>query len=446
MIKFLLLALVVLLGHLGWWIFCYNRINATALPRHFIKRCEQFIILLILAIPVAMVIGHWSVLTAMARGEPADDAGPLLTFWSVWSIGTVLVLGPLWIESRFWLIPPKNLTEQQTECVHVERQLGQPLTGKWISTRLRRLPLNEITQLSITRKKLVLERRFPEHWQQLKIGHLSDLHFTGQLTPPYYHYVVDRMRELSPDMIVVSGDIIDKDFCLEWIEAILGRLQAPLGCYYVLGNHERRLTRAEDASECMNAIGWWDLGSRDRVIESSGQAAELKGRPRIILCGNEQPWYERHQGKHWTTGPLSEPGADEALRIGVAHTPDQHPWARELGLDLMLAGHTHGGQVRIPGVGPLVSPSRYGSRFASGVFRLPPTVMHVSRGLAGTQPLRWRCMPEISLLTVCPAETAPAGGATAAADLVAAGELAESAIEREPTSPVRRLDYEHEKP
>ncbi len=86
----------------------------------------------------------------------------------------------------------------------------------------------------------------------------------------------------------------------------------------------------------------------------------------------------------------------------MMHTPDQFPWARELGMDLSLAGHTHGGQVRVPGLGPLVAPSWYGSRFASGVFRLPPTVMHVSRGLAGVQPVRWRCVPEISLLRIVP--------------------------------------------
>ncbi len=66
----------------------------------------------------------------------------------------------------------------------------------------------------------------------------------------------------------------------------------------------------------------------------------------------------------------------------------------------MLAGHTHGGQIRIPLVGPLVAPSHYGSEFASGVFYLKPTLMHVSRGLSGVHPFRWFCPPEISILTL----------------------------------------------
>lgn len=443
MIKFVLLALVVLLGHLGWWIFCYNRINATALPRRFIKRCELLIIALIFIIPLVITISHWHVLSAVARGQAVASAGPVLTLWAVWSIGTVLVLGPLWLESRFWLLPPKNIIAQHTERVNVEQLLDRPLTGTWLSRALRHLPLNEITKLSVTRKSLVVERSFPCRWQALTIGHMSDLHFTGQLLPDYYHYVIERMQGLSPDILVVTGDIIDKDHCLEWIEPILGRLAAPLGCFYLFGNHERRLSRASDAAERLDTLGWHDLGSRDAVVEPSAAVVAMPGRPRIILCGNEQPWFERHSADHWQSGPLAAPDADIALKIGLAHTPDQHPWARELGLDLMLAGHTHGGQVRIPGIGPLVAPSWYGSRFASGVFSLPPTLLHVSRGLAGTQPLRWRCMPEISLLTICPADSGSAEDENT--DRLESLE-AVSQDQREPRPRVRRLDYEHEKP
>ncbi|MCC6508384.1 MAG: metallophosphoesterase [Pirellulaceae bacterium] len=405
MTQFVLLSVVVLLGHLGWWVFCYNRINATALPRRFIKRCELGIILLILTIPVVMAATHWSVLTAMWHDQPLDAAAPVLSLWIIWSIGTVFILGPMWLESRLWLVPPKNLTHHESHCVNVADQVSEPLTGKWISHAARRLPMNEITHLSVTRKRLVLEREFPLSWQQLTIGHLSDLHFTGQLTPAFYHYVVERMQEMQPDMLVITGDIIDKDHCLDWIEPILGRLSAPLGRFFLFGNHECRLTSIAAAAQRMDAIGWTDLGRQDGSIDPETHDADplhTVGRPKIILCGNENPWYERHEGDHWESGPLSAADSGDALKIGLSHTPDQHPWARSLGLDLLLAGHTHGGQVRIPGVGPLIAPSRHGSRFASGVFRLPPTLMHVSRGLAGTQPLRWRCPPEISLLTICP--------------------------------------------
>lgn len=406
MIQLAVFALVVLLGHVGWWIYLYNRINSTALPRKLIKRCEVLIVCLIMIIPVVMVATHWSVLSALLFGQPTTIP-PVLTFWIIWSAGCVFVLGPLWIESRFWLVPPKNLKQQSIDRVKVDEQTTEPLTGKWISHLARRLPLNEITHLSVTRKTLQLEREFPIAWQQLTIGHMSDIHFTGQLTPAFYHYVVERMQALEPDLLVITGDIIDKDYCLDWIAPILGRLSAPLGCYYLFGNHELRLTEVQPAADKMEAIGWIDVGRQDVTIDPSSLDFDqsMTGRPNIILTGNENPWLERHTGEYWSNGPLSESDAHESLKIGLTHSPDQFPWARQHQLDLLLAGHTHGGQVRLPGIGPLVAPSRHGSRFASGVFRLPPTVMHVSRGLAGTQPLRFRCPPEISLLTIVPATT-----------------------------------------
>jgi predicted MPP superfamily phosphohydrolase len=86
------------------------------------------------------------------------------------------------------------------------------------------------------------------------------------------------------------------------------------------------------------------------------------------------------------------------FRLALAHSPDAFDWAQREGVHLLLAGHTHGGQVRLPGIGPIVAPSWYGSKFASGVFYRKPTLMHVSRGLAGVHPLRFRCAPEIAIL------------------------------------------------
>ena len=66
----------------------------------------------------------------------------------------------------------------------------------------------------------------------------------------------------------------------------------------------------------------------------------------------------------------------------------------------MLAGHNHGGQIRLPYLGALITPSRYGFRYAGGVYFEPPTLLHVSRGLAGTHPIRLNCPPELALLVL----------------------------------------------
>lgn len=402
MLQLLSIAFLVLVGHVGWWIFCYNRINATGLPRLWIKRVELLIIALIVLLPMAFIFFHGEQLVALSRGQSDVELGSWMLAWIVWSIGCVVLLGPGWIESRFWLWPPANLIELRTEWCDVATEVDAPVTGQWLTRRLSSLPLNEITQLSVTHKTLQLQRVFAPEWDALTIGHLSDLHFTGGLTPDYYHFVIDRLKALSPDLIALTGDIVDTEECLEWIEPILGHLSAPLGCFFVLGNHERRLKRPAMVAERLSALGWHDLGVSDAIVAPSHSQSIAGRRPGIVLTGNERPWFERHRDQPGQSSLLTDPAHDRFVKIALSHSPDEYPWARDLGIDLMLAGHTHGGQVRLPVIGPLIAPSRYGSRFASGVFRLPPTLLHVSRGLSGTQPLRWRCPPEISQLTVIP--------------------------------------------
>ncbi|HWY85255.1 MAG TPA: metallophosphoesterase, partial [Gemmataceae bacterium] len=84
------------------------------------------------------------------------------------------------------------------------------------------------------------------------------------------------------------------------------------------------------------------------------------------------------------------------FRLLISHTPDNIRWARRHHVDLMLAGHVHGGQIRLPLIGSLFVPSRYSRKFDCGTFFSDPTVMYVSRGLAGQHPLRFNCRPEVT--------------------------------------------------
>ena len=131
-------------------------------------------------------------------------------------------------------------------------------------------------------------------------------------------------------------------------------------------------------------------------IKDEYQRLTIRGVP-LVLAGNEVPWF----------GPPTDlrdcPAHDEhglPLRILLAHSPDQFSWARDNDIDLMLAGHLHGGQVRFPILGPIFSPSLYGVRYAAGIFTAGNTVMHVSRGTGSFTPLRYNCPPEIALLTL----------------------------------------------
>ncbi len=217
---------------------------------------------------------------------------------------------------------------------------------------------------------------------------LSDLHFSGRVGQEFFHEAVRLANELQPDLVALTGDLIDKTRCLSWIAPTLGRLVARYGAYYVLGNHDLRVNVGRLRTELSRA-GLIDLGGSWRIIEMNGRS--------IALAGNELPWIRRATDK--SQCPMTAHGG-EPFRVLLAHTPDQFAWAHRQGFDLMLAGHTHGGQIRFPVVGPIVAPSRHGVRYAGGTFYEPPTVMHVSRGLSSLMPLRINCRPELTLLVL----------------------------------------------
>jgi hypothetical protein len=100
--------------------------------------------------------------------------------------------------------------------------------------------------------------------------------------------------------------------------------------------------------------------------------------------------------------PDFDAAGEHAFRLLLSHTPDNFRWAQQHKVDLMLAGHNHGGQVRLPVLGPVFAPSACGVRYASGAFWEPPTLLYVSRGLSGEHPLRYRCLPELTALVLQP--------------------------------------------
>ena len=212
----------------------------------------------------------------------------------------------------------------------------------------------------------------------------------------YFHEVVRISNELQPDLVCMTGDIVDRSACLDWIPDTLGRLTARHGVYFILGNHDRRV----------------DAGRLRRMLEQSGLVSlggrwlpiEIGGAP-VLLAGNERPWFDGPVRVRANAPPAwratwrgSHRDDLRSLRIVLAHTPDQFAWARSHDADLMLAGHTHGGQIRIPPLGAIFSPTAEGVKYISGVFYVPPTILHVTRGVSGDIPVRWNCRPEIAHL------------------------------------------------
>ena len=171
----------------------------------------------------------------------------------------------------------------------------------------------------------------------------------------------------------------------------MGRLRGRLGQYAILGNHDHR-TRPGRARRALRRAGFADLEGRWTRLETDGST--------LAIGGTSEPW-----------GPAIDyaaiPPAD--FRLLLSHSPDQFPRAAAKGVDLVLAGHNHGGQVRLPVLGPILMPSRYSRHFDRGFFRAGRSLLHVSQGLGGKHPIRYGCHPEITRLTLraVPAATLP---------------------------------------
>jgi uncharacterized protein len=392
----ILLTLAAPAGHVAITVWLFNRLHALGWPRRIVKSLEK--LLLIAALTVLLWLCFASHNTA-------------------WAAYALLCCLALVIAIPFWLIPkllektPAALLSNDTTTVDVAARLGfRPVHGPEAAL-FAAIPGNELLKIAVHRKTLHLPQLPPE-LDGLTIAHLSDLHMTGQLGREYYDVIVDETNALAPDLIVITGDILERERCLPWIDSTLGRLTARHGKFFILGNHEQRLRDVAPLRTALTSAGITDVGSKCMSLDIRGKS--------LLIAGTERPWFgcdppvdtnpkSKFQIPKSAANPQSvirnlqspEPrtlNPEPSLRLLLSHTPDQIPFARRHHFDLMLAGHNHGGQIRLPYLGALITPSFHGSRYAGGVYFVAPTLLHVSRGLAGIHPIRLNCPPELPLL------------------------------------------------
>ncbi len=378
-----ILVAAALVGHFGLNLAIYNRLNAFGLRRKTVKFWTKLFLALTILLPILVVVFQWPLIWDLLRGRPDDIPipSPLLAYGWV-CLSTWLWLGLPWLLWRPLLGIEWMPVQRESEVVAVDKQVATPLALSLRAKVQSRLPWNQIFELAVETIELPVVH-LPKQLDGYRIAQLSDVHLTGHIHLDYTRYVVERATDWQPDLMALTGDIIDKEPCIEWLGEIFSPARARDGCYYVLGNHDTRIVDATKTRDAMVAAGWIDLG---------GRAIDVKlGEVPSTLIGNEHPWFKR---------PQMVPHDDGRFRLLLSHSPDQIWWARRHGVTLMLAGHTHGGQGRLPLLGPLLSPSFHGSRYASGDFFKPPTTMHVTRGLSGTHLLRINCRPELSLITL----------------------------------------------
>lgn len=386
-----LLLLGAAVGNAALLAFSLNWLYAHVFPRRLMKLTRILVGLLILSSPFALGLLYGLTLPDSwdLRDPSAVRSIAAAYVLLCWGLGLVVV--PLVTLYRLLRRPSKLLLSEQRQTVDVAGNLGYKPVGTSKYRLLARLPGNEVFRVEFTEKTLSVPR-LPAAWDGLTILHLSDIHFTGTPDRAFYDHVIELCREQEPDLVALTGDVVDSHKHHRWVVPVLGRLRWKAAGLAILGNHDfwhtpnlvrRRLRRANF-----------------RVIGNGWEEIEVRGQ-RLVVIGNETPWF--------LPGPDLSACPRGPFRLCLSHTPDTMPWARQNEVDLMLAGHVHGGQVRFPVIGSVFVPSRFSRRYDCGVFHEAPTLMHVSRGLAGREPLRYNCTPEVTRLVLrVPEPTKPA--------------------------------------
>ena len=353
-----------------------NWLLAIPQPKYLIGATEIVQISLIVVYFTVMLNRAWG----HGSGQFTMDAPFLMT--AVGAIGFLLLCNSTIAWHRYR--PPACQISNESTVIDFRTDDGvwkTTLVGPRPMRRIALLPGNEQFTIEVSTRSFVMPK-LPKEWDGLSIVHLADSHFRGAAACAWFEAVCARAADLKPDLYIFTGDLLDDPTLLNWFQSTFGQLKAPYGQYFILGNHDWYLDAPAVRKE-FERHGWIDLSGRCMDLAST-----TSGAPPIVLAGDESPW----MGKH----PDMTGVPDGRFRILLSHTPDNITWAREHCFDLMLAGHTHGGQICLPVLGPVYSPSRFGCRFASGAFWRVPTLLYVSRGLSGREPIRYNCRPELT--------------------------------------------------
>ena len=231
----------------------------------------------------------------------------------------------------------------------------------------------------------------PDDLNGLRILQLSDIHLSAFLSESELARVIDASNQLRPHLAVVTGDLISSrtdplDACIRQI----ARLKADAGVYGCLGNHE-------NYAQVQNLTV--ELGARSGVRFLRRQAQQLRfGDSMLNLAGVDfQPSRQKHRYLEGA-GRMVVPGATNVL---LSHNPDVFPVAARQGYNLLLAGHTHGGQINVEILDRSITPIRFFTPYVYGLYRSGAAAAYVTRGIGTIGiPTRIGAPPEISALVL----------------------------------------------
>lgn len=266
---------VLFAGHCELMACWINRLHALPLKRSWLSLSQR--------VHDGLVIGFLPfVVWRFGFGEPhlltggswGELPGLVLAYFALCGIGDISLL---WAIVRRWLRGREPVVDSRIHNV-ASLAVGAVTMPGWRGA-IARWPGNEVTNIDINEKRIDCPR-LPSHWEGLSIAHISDVHYHDSLSLAYFQYVFHQVAAMRADLICFTGDLIDNRERLAWVAETFGVLNAPLGCWFILGNHDQLFGTGESRQK-LTSLSWQDLG---------GQSALLKdGEKTIWLAGDESP-------------------------------------------------------------------------------------------------------------------------------------------------------------
>lgn len=243
-------------------------------------------------------------------------------------------------------------------------------------------------------EQLIKHPLIPTGFDGIKIVQFSDTHLGFQYTLKQFNKLVDKINRLQPDLIFFSGDLMDepnKYTEIQQLLSILDKLSAPLGKYCVFGNHDHGGYGSDIYRNIMEAANF-------TVLLNESKEIKLKDESSIYLLGIDDAML----GRPDLSLALKHTSKNQ-FKILLSHVPDLAEAASLYPIHWQLSGHSHGGQVKIPFIGALITPP-FARKYPEGLYSIgsvQPLNLYVNRGIGTTRlPFRFMAKPELTVFTL----------------------------------------------
>ena len=304
----------------------------------------------------------------------------------------VAKLGAAWLfiaagVGAYWIMDRARVLVQRDQPVAGTRTLESEV----VKLRKAHIPFaalrklgahNDVYDIEVTRHEVFIDD-LPASFDGYRVAFLTDTHVASFMRRGLYREVVAQTMRFEPDLILLGGDFVTWERHIPLMaEVLLSGLEARDGVYAVLGNHDY-WANGDGVIAAMTARGVRFIINRSVALRRGNDAISLIGIDEIYR---------------------GEPDVDTAFArvdprvpcLGLSHHPDVIDLLDGRRVDLLVCGHTHGGQIRVPFFGSIVVPSKHEARYASGFHREERVLMYVSRGIGAIPPLRILCKPEVA--------------------------------------------------